>query len=700
MSAGDRVSDLRQRLVAANLAYHTMDDPVVSDAEYDEMKRELVAIEEANPELRDQDSPTQAIGAAPAEGFDKIRHEVRMMSLSNAFEDSDVADFIRGLRTFLLLNDDQVIALSAEPKIDGLSLALRYEGGCLVSATTRGDGQVGEDVTRNALTISGIPKTITGAPELIEVRGEVYMKHADFEALNRRQEAAGHKLYANPRNAAAGSLRQIDPEKTRTRSLAFFAYAWGALSERPWKSQKEAVGALGTMGFEVNPLMERFESIEGVLGHYRKIMEMRADLGYDIDGVVYKVDDLAMQDRLGFRSTTPRWATAHKFPAEMAWTRLLAIDIQVGRTGALSPVARLTPINVGGVWVANATLHNEDYIRGMDSKGNPIRDGRDIRVADRVRIYRAGDVIPKVADVDVSARSADSQAFTFPRVCPCCGAQVLREEGDAVHYCTGGMVCPAQAVERLKHVVSRDAFDISGLGDSLIEILQTRGWISEPADIFDLEKNHSGTGVETIRGLEGMGEKSERKLLDAISAGRIQPLDRAIYGCGIHHVGRTVSRLLAQHFGTWTAFRAAMETATVGEGAIWEEMIAIEGIGPVILSSLLTAFQQPSECAAIDRMAARLDISDAVVVQVSQSEISGKTIVFTGTLTRMGRSEAKAKAESLGARVSGSISAKTDILVAGLKAGSKAAQAEQLGVWVIDEDTWLVLAGVVGEAGG
>ncbi len=693
-STAQRIEDLRTRIEAANTAYHTNDDPIISDAEYDSLKLQLLELEAENPDLDSADSPTRKVGAAPAEGFEKIRHELRMMSLANAFEQSDVSDFQDTIRNYLVLKPSAPIGMTAEPKIDGLSLALRYEHGRLVSAATRGDGQVGEDVTQNARMISSIPRELKDAPELIEVRGEVYMRHADFAALNARQEEKGEKLYANPRNAAAGSLRQIDPEKTRDRPLAFFAYSWGVLSERPWKTQMEAVKALAAMGFEVNPFMAEFNDLDGLMAHYDKIMQMRADLGYDIDGVVYKINDLALQDRLGFRSTTPRWAIAHKFPAEMAWTRLEAIDIQVGRTGALSPVARLAPITVGGVVVSNATLHNEDYIAGRDSKGNPIREGRDIRVGDWVRIYRAGDVIPKVADVDLSKRPEGAQPFRFPGSCPRCGSEVLREEGDAVHYCTGGMICPAQSIERLKHVVSRDAFDIVGLGNSLVEILHDKGWIKEPADIFKLSETRGGDGPETVEGLEGMGPRSAAKLFAAIDAKRAQPLDRAIYGCGIHHVGRSVSKLLARHFGSWDAFITAMDRAEIGQGDVWEDLLAIEGIGSVILTALITAFHQEAERAAIDRMADELTIEDAQEVVTTGSAIAGKVMVFTGTLTRMGRSEAKARAEALGAKVSGSVSAKTDILVAGEKAGSKAKKAEDLGVKVISEDEWLDLAGL------
>ena len=686
------IDDLSREIEAADVAYHVNDDPILSDAEYDARKARLRQLETDNPDLARTDSPTGRVGAAPAEGFEKLVHAQRMMSLSNAFEDGDVDDFIAGIRKYLQIPANDPVRLTAEPKIDGLSLSLRYENGELVSAATRGDGAVGENVTANARTLPDIPQVIEGAPEVLEVRGEVFMGHDDFAALNARQIERREKPYANPRNAAAGSLRQIDPEKTRERPLGFFAYSWGVVSERPWRSQSGAIAGLAEMGFRVNPLTRAFDDRDALLAHYRMIMTERASLGYDIDGVVYKVDDLALQDRLGFRSTTPRWATAHKFPAEMAWTQLEGIDIQVGRTGALSPVARLRPITVGGVVVSNATLHNEDYISGVDSRGRPIREGRDIRIGDWVRIYRAGDVIPKVADIDVSRRPAEAVPFHFPRSCPRCGSEATRQDGDAVRYCTGGMICPSQAVETIKHVVSRDAFDIRGLGASLVETLHARGWLREPADIFALPRERGGEGDGSIASLEGFGPRSAQKLFAAIEAGRTQPLDRAIYGCGIRHVGRSVSKILARHYGSWDAFTGAMAEAEIDRGAVWEDLNAIEGLGETIVAALLSAFDQGGERAAIERMASELVIEDVAAPAAVDSRIAGKTIVFTGTLTRMGRSEAKARAEELGAKVSGSVSAKTDILVAGEKAGSKARKAEELGVVVIDEDAWIAMA--------
>jgi DNA ligase (NAD+) len=683
-------AELRKRITAENIAYHRDDAPNISDAEFDALKRRLVEIENAHPELKTEDSPTETVGAAPAEGFKKVRHEQRMMSLGNAFEDEDVEGFAAQIRKYLGLEADAEIALTAEPKIDGLSLSLRYENGVLVRAATRGDGAVGEDVTENARAISDIPQRVDDAPKIMEVRGEVYMTHADFTALNERQKASGGKTFANPRNAAAGSLRQLDPRKTKERPLAFFAYSWGVLSEPLGATQTEAVARLGDMGFSINPLLARATTIKDLLTHYHHIEERRASLGYDIDGVVYKVDDLALQARLGFRSTTPRWAIAHKFPAELAWTTLDAIDIQVGRTGALSPVARLAPVTVGGVVVSNATLHNEDYIAGRDSRGNPIREGRDIRVGDWVQIYRAGDVIPKIADVDLDRRPESSIPYHFPETCPRCGSPAHRDEGDSVRRCTGGMICPAQSVERLRHLVSRPAFDIAGLGDTLVEKLHEMGWLSEPSDIFELRSRHGDE--DGMASMEGWGPRSANKLFDAIDAARKQPLNRVIQGFGIPHIGNSVSAALARHYGSWAAFIGAMESAEIGGGEVWDDLMAIEGFGEAIVGALISAFKEPRERAAIDRLVAHLDVEDVEAPSVSDSKISGKTVVFTGTLERMGRSEAKARAEALGAKVSGSVSKKTDLVIAGPGAGSKAKKAADLGVEVIDEDTWMEIA--------
>jgi DNA ligase (NAD+) len=703
-----RLADLATALAAANSAYYQADAPELSDAAYDALKRENAAIEARFPHLKRADSPSEQVGAAPAEGFSKIAHAERMLSLANAFDDQDVADFVAGIRRYLGLGADAALAFTAEPKIDGLSLSLRYEQGRLVSAATRGDGVTGENVTANARTIADIPTRLDGAPDLLEVRGEVYMSHADFAALNDRQQAAGGKSFANPRNAAAGSLRQLDPEITRARPLKFFAYSWGQLSQPLAPTQMEAIARLSALGFQTNPLTRCCATIEEMLAHYAEIEARRATLGYDIDGVVYKLDDLALQARLGLRSTTPRWAIAHKFPAELAWTRLEAIDIQVGRTGALSPVARLTPVTVGGVVVSNATLHNEDYIAGRDAKGAPIREGRDIRVGDWVQVYRAGDVIPKIKDVDLSQRPAGAEPYAFPTTCPQCGSDAVREEGDAVRRCTGGLICPAQAVEKLKHFVSRAAFDIEGLGAKQVEAFYTDGWVREPADIFALRAQY-GQGLQQLKNREGWGEKSAQNLFDAIDDRRRIALGRVIFALGIRHVGEVAAGDLARHFGTWDAFidtvdRAAAEPAAQAPDAkarkplledspAWSEITGIDGIGEAVAVALTTTLTQAAERASIDRLIAHLDIQAPPARATDNSPVAGKTVVFTGTLEKMTRAEAKARAEALGAKVSGSVSAKTDLLVAGPGAGSKAKKAAELGIETIDEDGWLALIG-------
>src|SRR6056297_2213432 len=692
--AAEDLARLAVQIARANRAYHTEDAPEIGDAEYDALKQRNAAIEARFPHLKRADSPTEQVGAAPAESFAKVRHEVPMLSLGNAFSDEDVKDFVRSVRKYLGLAEDSPLPVTAEPKIDGLSLSLRYETGRLVRAATRGDGQEGENVTANARTIDDIPEEMTGdAPEVLEVRGEVYMSHDDFAALNARQAEAGGKTFANPRNAAAGSLRQLDPKITAARPLRFFAYAWGAHSEPVADTQMAAIERLGRLGFRVNPLTKVCDGADEMLAHYRAIEAQRATLPYDIDGVVYKVNDLTLQRRLGYRSTTPRWAIAHKFPAELAWTRLEAIDIQVGRTGALSPVARLTPVTVGGVVVSNATLHNEDYIAGCDAKGNPIRGGKDIRVGDWVQVYRAGDVIPKVADVDLSKRPEGTEPYDFPTECPECGSEAIREEGDAVRRCTGGLICPAQAVEKLKHFVSRAAFDIEGLGAKQVEQFYLDGWIKEPADIFTLKARYGPGCLSQLKNREGWGEKSAEKLFEAIDARREIALGRVIFALGIRHVGEQVSNMLARFYGTWGNFIAAMDGAADMTGPEWERLLGIDGVGEVLAQSLVTAFAQEHERQSIDRLVAHLEIEEAERPDTDGSPVAGKTVVFTGSLEKMTRAEAKARAESLGAKVSGSVSAKTDLVVAGPGAGSKAKKAEELGVEMIDEDGWLELVG-------
>ncbi len=679
-------------LAGANRAYHTDDAPEMSDAEFDGLKARNAAIEQRFPRLRRADSASRQVGAAVAEGFGKIAHQVRMLSLENAFEAADISDFDDRVRRFL--GHDGALFYTAEPKIDGLSLSLRYEAGVLVQAATRGDGEVGEDVTANARTIGDIPQRLTGAPEVLEVRGEVYMSHADFQALNARQAAKAEKVFANPRNAAAGSLRQLDSGITAARPLRFFAYAWGALSAPLAASQLAAIARLNSLGFKTNALTVRCDGPQGMLTQYRAIEGLRADLGYDIDGVVYKVDDLALQARLGFRSTTPRWAVAHKFPAELAWTRLEAIDISVGRTGALSPVARLRPVTVGGVVVSNATLHNEDYIAGRDAKGAPLREGRDIRVGDLVQVYRAGDVIPKIADVDMGQRPGAAVAFVFPDICPECGSAAVREAGDAVRRCSGGLICPAQAVERLKHFVSRGAFDIEGLGAKQIEMFFRDADlpIRLPADIFTLAARDAVNGLKRLKNRDGFGERSASNLYAAIEAKRQIPLDRLIFALGIRHVGEAAAGLLARHYGSWQNFEAAITNAAP-QSVEWADLNAIDGVGGVLAASLTAAFANPAERGAIDALVAQLQVEPVVARAPVDSPVAGMTLVFTGTLEKMSRAEAKALAEQLGAKVAGSVSAKTDLVIAGPGAGSKAKQAAALGVRMIDEDGWLRLIG-------
>ena len=626
-----------------------------------------------------------------------------MLSLANGFEGQDVEDFVARI-----LKDHPGAMFTAEPKIDGLALSLRYEDGKLVHAATRGDGKVGEDVTANARTIADIPQVIA-ASGILEVRGEVFMSHDDFAALNAAAAASGGKTFANPRNAAAGALRQLDATVTASRKLSFFTYGWGEMSASIGTSQHDSIEALGRLGFRTNPLMRRTEDpkvadkglADQLIDYHGEIALRRGEIGYDIDGIVYKVDALPAQDALGFRSTTPRWALAHKFAAERAWTRLEAIEIQVGRTGALSPVARLFPVNVGGVVVSNATLHNADCIAGRDGSGGSIRGGVDLRVGDRVEIYRAGDVIPKVGNVDLSARPDDAQPFVFPTHCPECGSPVERE--GSVHRCTGGLACPAQGRERLKHLVSREAFDIDGFGDTMVDFfwdladLQVR----RPADIFSLPNRDAEKAARITDGLasgeswlatqSGWGASSVDKLWTAIDAARKIELHRVIFGLGIRHIGASTAALIAREFLTWDAFRdQAVGVANRSEAA-GEAFLSIDGVGPSVLNALAQTFAAGPERDAIDALIAALDIVPDPGVTTDGSKIAGLTVVFTGSLEKMTRSEAKKQAEQLGAKVSGSVSAKTDILIAGPGAGSKAAKAEALGVKVIDEDAWIAM---------
>ncbi|MBE9476004.1 MAG: NAD-dependent DNA ligase LigA [Proteobacteria bacterium] len=620
-----------------------------------------------------------------------------MLSLGNAFNDQDVEEFDRRIRKYLGFNAETKVLYTAEPKIDGLSLSLRYENGRLVHAVTRGDGEVGENVTNNARTIADIPQSIENAPEVMEIRGEVYMTHADFAALNQRQAEKDAKPFANPRNAAAGSLRQLDAKITASRPLRFFAYGWGELSQPLANTQMGAIARMNVMGFATNKLTKTCNGPTALIAHYADIEDQRATLGYDIDGVVYKVDDLSLQARLGFRATTPRWAIAHKFPAEIAHTRIEGIEIQVGRTGALSPVARLLPVTVGGVVVSNATLHNEDYIKGVDSKGNPIREGRDIRVGDWVEVYRAGDVIPKIRDVALSKRPDNSQAYIFPVSCPICGSPAVREAGDSVARCAGGLICPAQAVEKLKHFVARGAFDIEGLGSKQIKMFfhDENLPIREPADIFTLEMRNA-QNLTKLKNREGWGDKSATNLFAAINEKRKIPLNKLIYALGIRHVGDTSGTLLAHNYGSWRAFMRAMDQAVNHTGAAWDTLMGIDGVGQVMATTLVDTFHETKTRAAIDRLIGHLDVQDMKKRDTSGSPVFGKTVVFTGALELMTRAEAKVRAENLGAKVSGSVSGKTDYVVAGPGAGSKAKKAAELGVTLLSEAEWLDLTGQSG----
>ncbi len=691
--AAEELARLAEVIAGHDRAYHTEDAPKISDAEYDALRQRNREIEARFPELVRGDSPEARVGAPPSETFAKVRHAVPMLSLGNAFSDEDVTEFAARVRRFLSLKEDEALAITAEPKIDGLSLSLRYEGGRLVQAATRGDGAEGENVTANARTVDDIPTSLKGdPPEVFEVRGEVYMTHADFAALNEAQAEKGAKVFANPRNAAAGSLRQLDSSITRERPLRFFAYAWGEVSDLPAATQTEAVGLLASYGFETNPLMQVFDTTEGLLAHYHAIEERRATLGYDIDGVVYKVDRLDWQARLGFRSREPRWAIAHKFSAEKAVTRLNAIEIQVGRTGKLTPVARLEPVTVGGVVVSNATLHNADYIAGIGNDGQPIREGRDLRRGDWVTVQRAGDVIPQIVDVDISRRD-NPEPYQFPEKCPECGSHAVREAGEADTRCTGGLICPAQAVERLRHFVSRLAFDIEGLGEKQVRAFWDLGWVREPADIFTLEARFGpdGTGLQKLSKLEGWGEKSATNLFRAIDERREIALERLIFALGIRHVGETTAKLLARGYGSWAAFAAAMERAGE-EGEAREHLLNIDGVGKVLADALAEFFAEPHNRDLVARLLEHVTPLEAErPAAAADSPVAGKTVVFTGTLERMSRAEAKARAESLGAKVSGSVSAKTDIVVAGPGAGSKLTKAEQLGIQVMDEESWLNL---------
>ena len=677
--AANELMRLARAIAHHNKLYHAEDAPEISDAEYDALVRRNAELEAQFPHLVRPDSPSRKVGhEVSASPLSKVTHEVRMMSLDNAFSDEDVAEFVARVRRFLNLAEDAPVAMTAEDKIDGLSCSLRYEAGKLVRAATRGDGQVGEDVTANVATIADIPQVLAGeVPEVFEIRGEVYMAKADFVALNARQEAAGEKLFANPRNAAAGSLRQKDAGVTASRPLRFLAHGWGAASAVPAESQFAMMQQLARWGVPVSPLLVRCESVEQMLSHYRSIEHARAELPYDIDGVVYKVDRLDWQERLGFVAKAPRWGMAHKFPAERAETTLEAIDIQVGRTGKLTPVGRLTPVTVGGVVVQNVTLHNRDEIARLG-----------VRVGDRVVIQRAGDVIPQV--VENLTRDTARAEFHFPDHCPECGSEAVAEEGEVDVRCTGGLVCPAQRTERLKHFVSRAALDIEGLGEKTIDEFFALGWLESPADIFRLKSRRA-----EILEREGWKEKSVDNLIAAIEAKRQPDAARLLFALGIRHVGAVTARDLLKRFVTLEALRAVAERAKGEDADALGELTAIDGIGPAVVEALGDFFHEPHNLAVWDDLLSEVS-PPPYVVETKASAVSGKTVVFTGKLETMSRDEAKAQAERLGAKAAGSVSAKTDLVVAGPGAGSKLKQAAALGIEVIDEAAWAEIVRAAG----
>jgi DNA ligase (NAD+) len=688
---------LAGEIAAHDKRYYQQDAPSVGDAAYDALRERNKAIETRFPALVRADSPSRRVGAAPTGKFKKVRHAVAMLSLDNAFAEQDVVDFVARIRRFLKLADDEKIAFSAEPKIDGLSMSLRYEDGELITAATRGDGAEGEDVTANIKTLKDVPQQLKGrnVPKICEVRGEVYMTKGDFLKLNERQKTAGEPIFANPRNSAAGSLRQKDPSVTASRPLGFFAYAWGQMSELPADSQSGMIKWFGACGFKTNPLTKICHSTEELIAFHREIEQHRARLDYDIDGVVYKVDRLDWQERLGFVSRSPRWAIAHKFPAERATTVLKDIEIQVGRTGALTPVAKLEPVGVGGVVVSNATLHNEDYIKGIGGGGEQLREGRDIRIGDTVIIQRAGDVIPQVVDVVLDKRPQDTKPYPFPTKCPCyLHTKVVREEtatGEegARARCTGEFACPYQKIEHLKLFASRRAFDIEGLGEKQIELFFEKKWVKEPADIFTLPERNKKIKLEEV---EGYGETSVRNLFRSIEQRREISLDRFIFALGIRHVGETTALALARGYGSWKAFHDACLKVAKGDEETIAEMDALDQIGDTVIAAIAAYFGESHNRGIVERLTKEVTILDAEKPKTN-SAIAGKTVVFTGSLEKMTREEAKAQAERLGAKAAGSVSKKTDYVVAGPGAGSKLAEAKKHGVQVLTEDEWLKLIG-------
>ena len=672
--------------LAADLArhdrlYYQADSPEISDAEYDELQRRNAEIEARFPDLVRPDSPRFRVGAAPVEAFGKVEHKVPMLSLDNAMEEEAVRDFLARIRRFLNLGTDAPVDLVAEPKIDGLSCAVRYEDGLLVRGATRGDGTTGEDITANVRTIRDIPQRLLGEPPpVLEVRGEIFMELQDFQALNARREAEGQAVFANPRNAAAGSVRQLDSKITASRKLRFFAYGWGEADPPVTGTYSGFLDRLQTLGLRVNPLTRHCTSADELIAYHAEIGVERASLGYDIDGVVYKLDDLRLQERLGYVGRAPRFAIAHKFPAQQAVTQIQEIKLQVGRTGALTPVAELEPITVGGVVVRRATLHNEDYI-----------NDKDIRIHDFVVIQRAGDVIPQVVEVVGDRRPSDAVPYRWPDHCPECGSLAVRPEGEAVRRCTGGLVCPAQVEARLEHVVGRDAFDIEGLGKKQVPQLLEADLLHTPADLFRLTTDPERRA--RLEALEGWGQKKIDKLSAAIEARRAIPLDRFILALGIRFIGEANAKLLARHYGSLDAWRAAMQSVAAGDEEARAELADIDGIGPKLVESIAEFFAEAHNLEAMDDLLREIEVEAAVTPETGGSPFAGKTIVFTGSLETMTRAEAKALAEKLGAKVAGSVSKKTDYVVLGADAGSKAKKAAELGVATLDEAAWLAEAG-------
>ncbi len=708
VQAKAELARLAQEIALHDAHYHQRDAPVISDSEYDALRQRNTAIEARFPHLQRADSPSLRVGGAVLDGFEKSTHARPMLSLNNAFSDGDVADFCISIRKFLGLDPDEPLHFSAEPKIDGVSATLRYEDGIFVSGATRGDGFTGENISENLRTLHDIPLALKGGdlPRVIDVRGEVYISHNEFAELNRRQEAQGKPVFMNPRNAAAGSLRQLDPAITAQRPLRFFAYAWGEISVLPADTQMGVINKFKDWGLPTNPAMQRCKDLDEMLAAYKQFEQERATLGYDIDGVVYKIDRLDLQERLGFRTNSPRWAIAHKFPAELAQTVLEAIEIQVGRTGALTPVAKLRPVTVGGVVVSNATLHNEDEIKRKDA-----------RIGDTVLVRRAGDVIPQIVEVVLDKRTADSVPFVFPVICPVCGSHAVREEDgktgkqDVVRRCTGGLVCPAQAVERLRHFVSRDAFDIEGLGEQNVQLLFDANLIKNPADIFRLNRKIEDVKKAFLKKREDDAlEREERtgkkrkKILDeskrtfkeienlisSIEARREIDLERFIYALGIRHVGQNNARLLAKNYHSFANFHAGMKGAYTRDSESSQDLLAIDGVGAALVEALIEFFSEPQNDKVITALLDEVTVRD-FVAPAAASPVAGMTIVFTGAMEKMSRDEAKARAQSLGAKVAGSVSAKTDIVIAGADAGSKLKKARDLGIKILGEDEWLAV---------